>query len=177
MSDIAPDHLSAFASIEDFRALSEMTNPNVQPRWITGSHIVKYAFRDDNVADLRMEQALRREPRVRALYTKAMFSRALACSLVADAASESVVTVRTVGPFRVEIVEEDDLSFLIIQVPEEGKRASWLELRTDAGLGTRVRLVEPIGNVIQLPLDHRIPELKIVDELVRRPDCQFFIWP
>lgn len=170
------DHFRLFAAFEDLRAVSEPGERDERSSSIPASHLCDYALRQDGVVDIRIERLLRERREARMVYAGAMAQRSTAFSPVAAAAGLGEVRTRVVGPHRLELIDEADMAYLVVHLGSTGEPVEWIEVRTRDGSGGRVQFGKAIRSVLQLPLDHRFPELKAIDEAIRQPDSQIFLW-
>jgi hypothetical protein len=173
----ADNHLRLFAAIEDLRSISQPGELDPHIVTVPASRLCDYAIRRDSVVDLRIERLLRERPAARTIYAGAMERRSATFSRMAAAAGAGEVRTRLVGPHRLELIDEQDMAYLVVHLGSAGKPVEWIEVRTRDGSGGRVQFGKAIRSVLQLPLDHRFPELKAIDEAIRKPDCQIYLWP
>lgn len=171
------DGLRLFSALEYLRRMPERNERGVHAASLPASRLCDYARRGDSVADLAIERLLRGNSRARAVYAGAMKRMSSAYSPMAAAAGAGDVRTRVVGPHRIEVIDEQDMAYLVVHLGDATAPVEWIEVRTREGGGARVQLGKAIRNIVQLPLDHRNPELKAVDEAIRRPDCQIYLGP
>lgn len=166
-------HLSAFEALQEMRKGAEAeTTSDLVPV----SKVVAYARRTDCTADLALERSLRRNDGLRAVYRRALSGVARASSLRAAAAAEAQVARRAVGDYVLEIVREfEDMSWLVLRIPEGAAPVTMIELRGSDGAGRRLDLGQPIDGVLQLPLDQGFAELAGIADLLSDPATEIHL--
>lgn len=169
---IDEEMLGLFAATADARELAqaESAAPTVP-----AGRIAAYARRDDPVIDLAMERLLRGDARARHIYQMTLAGATAAVSQLAIAASGEKVLTRSVGPHRLEIIEDAGGVVLILHLAGGETVPNQLEVRAADGEGQRIRLSKPVRGIVQLPLDKRDPALSSVHDLIVRPDTAIFL--
>jgi hypothetical protein len=166
-------HLAAFAALQDLR--SSMPGQAGTALSITASAIVSYARRRTVTADLAIERALRQSPGARRLYGHALGQFARASSLSVAAAADRV-TARTLGAWRLEILNETaGFPWLVIHAPHGALPITMIELRRPDGSGRRVELGQPIDRIFQVPLDPGFEELAGLVDWLEDPSTEIHL--
>ncbi|MEP9390559.1 hypothetical protein [Mesorhizobium sp. KR9-304] len=175
--DNEEDLLQRFAAMQDMRVVSKREFDIAPSAVIPASRLIAYASREAGIADLDIERLIREQPRARAIYFDALRTSASSFSSMAVAAGTGGVRNRLVGPHRVELVDEADMTYLVVYLGESTDPVEWIEVRTREGGGGRIRLGRAIRNVVQLPLDHRRDDMRAIDEGIRQPDSEIYLLP
>jgi hypothetical protein len=166
-------HFEAFAALQAIRSVSGAAP--ARSKELTASHIVSYAQREDSVADMLIERALRNSQATRTLYLGAIRKRARAFSLSVAAAADRV-TERHLGEWRIEIVEEASGShWLVIHAPRGSSMNAMIELRRPDGSGRRLELGQPVDRVFQLVLDPAFEEVAGIVEWLQDPLTEIYL--
>ncbi|MCC5966877.1 MAG: hypothetical protein JJU24_12145 [Natronohydrobacter sp.] len=172
MSRQSEEEQAAFAALQELRsAPAQQAAP-----LISTATIVAYAVRTTALSDFRIEQAMRSAPNLRRVYHHALSQHAQAASAQALAAAEAQTELRIIGPYRLEILtEDDDMAWLVIRIPKAAPDIQFMELRGKDGTGARIALGNAVAGVIQLPLDPGFAEMESVPELLRDPATEIFL--
>ena len=172
MSRQSENEEAAFAALQELRNAPALEATPL----ISAAAIMSYAARDTSVSDFRIEQAMRGAPNLRKLYHHALSQHAQAISPQAIAAAEAQTDLRIVGPYRLEILTEDDaMDWLVIRIPETAPEIQFMELRGAGGEAARIALGDAVAGVIQLPLDASFAEMENVRDLLRDPATEIFL--
>ena len=163
---------AAFAALQELRTAP---SPEATPL-ISAAAIMAYAARDTSLSDFRIEQAMRSAPNLRKLYHHALSQHAEAISARAIAAAAEQTDLRIVGPYRLEILTEDDsMAWLVIRIPETASEIKFMELRRADGKAARIALGNAVAGIIQLPLDPSFSDMEGVPDLLRDPATEIFL--
>ena len=166
-------HLVAFGAMQRLR--SDRFDAEHDHKKNMASRIVAYGRRMDSLVDLQVETELRRSAAARMLYV-ASLSRVVTASSVSVAAAADRVTVRYIGEWRLEILEEaDGTSWVVIHGPDRNSRVSMIEIRRPDGVGRRLGLGTPIDGVFQLQLDPKFEELADLRAWLRDPGSEIYL--
>ena len=165
---------TAFAALQELRA---QPSPGAKAL-VPASRVLAYARRETDLVDLGIERVLRHSPGLGLLYRAGLTEHARAYSDCAAAAAGGRITQRQVGPYSLEVLEEEDdaIPWLVIRIPDGAPPVSMIELRTRDGDGRRVELGQPIDAVLQLPLDPGFPELAGLIDWLRAPDTEIYLF-
>lgn len=170
-------HFQLYCAVSDRNAVEDLARTAPPSSLVPVSSLCSYAERADGLFDLKIERLLREQPMARSVYSKAVGNMASSYSLMAAAAGGARANTRVVGNYKLEIVDEEEIAYIVLHQTSEDEHARWIEVRSPDGRGGRAELGEPIGGVIQLPLDPRVAELREIDEVIRQPDTQIFLLP
>ena len=100
----------------------------------------------------------------------------LGFSTVARAASTDTDVARTIGGFRLELVEESDAVFVIVSADADGQLPRHLTLiHEERTLSLDIPLGNPIGGVLQVGLDPSSGEDRRVIDLLRDPKTEIYL--
>ncbi|MCE7030205.1 hypothetical protein [Jiella avicenniae] len=103
-------------------------------------------------------------------------SRSLAFSTVARAASTETDVARTVGGFRLELVEESDAVFVIVSPNADGELPRHLTLiHEEKRLSLDIPLGNPIGGILQIGLDPRSAGDFRTIEFLKDPTTEIYL--
>ncbi|TFF18691.1 hypothetical protein E3C22_20915 [Jiella endophytica] len=103
-------------------------------------------------------------------------SRSLAFSTVARAASTETDVARTIGGFRMELVDEGDAFFVVVSADAEGKLPRHLTLiHEEMRLSLDIPLGNPIGGVLQIGLDPSSDGDRRVIDLLKDPKTEIYL--
>ncbi|MBO0905469.1 hypothetical protein [Jiella sonneratiae] len=103
-------------------------------------------------------------------------SRSLAFSTVARAASTEADVARTIGGFRLELLDEGDAFFVVISPNSDGELPRHLTLiHEERRLSLDIPLGNPIGGVLQMGLDPASDGDRRTIELLRDPRTEIYL--
>lgn len=166
--------IEAFIGARIMREQTARTQQRVDRR-IPASHIIAYARNNQPTLNLAIERMLLQSASTRALYTAALEHNALGVSRVAIAAADELLPERSFGHAHLKVVEDAGNDWLVLTLGEQKLIPHLMEVRRRDGVGARIRLPEPIGGIIQLPLDPGFPEMVILREMLCDPQSMLFL--
>ncbi|MGP9791951.1 hypothetical protein [Roseinatronobacter sp. NSM] len=157
------------------QAATDLTDAPIDQASPSLGHVLAYAKRSGNVADLRMERCLLETPHWRRLYLDQLRGTAVAFSDHARAASEQVVLSRDIGSHRLELIDDVDGAILLITLSDPQSGVYCIEARAPTGTGVRLDLGQPVGTALQVLLSDDFPETKALKALLVQPDTILFL--
>ena len=111
-----------------------------------------------------------------ALSRRRLRAHSRAHSAVARAASTTDDVARTVGPFRLELIEEPDAAFLVIRTEAGESAPERLDLVNDAlGLVLGFDLPAPVDGLVQLMLSLSDATTRSARDALRDPGTEIFL--
>jgi len=119
---------------------------------------------------------LRESQSLRLIHHRALASSAQAMSEMAAAAAGGTQVVRMVGAHRLELIEEGDAHYLVIELTPPEARVGALEVRTATGLGGRINLPLSLGGIIQLQLNSNVYEQEGIHSALLEPDSKVYLF-
>jgi len=105
-----------------------------------------------------------------------MRTRSLAFSTVARAASTDTMVARTIGDFRIEIVEDEDAVFVVVSGPDGRDLPRHLTLiHEERRLSLDLPLGNPIGGIVQIGLDPSSASDQTVIDMLKDPKTEIYL--
>jgi hypothetical protein len=162
-------HFERFAARLFLDDLEHGPEPERLP--VTAMRITRYALGEGAVVDLDVEREIRRNPRARKLFLGLLDRSALGTGIEAAASSDDARRVFEVSGYRIEVVKEEDGTYIVVQLPDPNTRPSAIDVRSSVtGEGIRVDLPAPISRAIQLYLDPRDETLRRLEAALQQGD-------
>lgn len=147
---------------------------------ITALQIARYARRKpSDPSNFAVEKALRQNSNIRNLYFDLLSSRSQAASHFAAAAASEDYPKRVIGHFDLNVTEDTDGSFIVIEANSaEGRKLEaprQIEFRTPDGAGWLRQLPSPIKGQQIIILNGDDEEDIGLAEALKMPDLKLFL--
>lgn len=169
---MACEHVARIA----IRQLLEAAASSSSVSSIPAHQLWRYARRrPGEPADLKIEQALRSEPRTSTAYRRLLSGLASDYAPLAMAAATDAYPERSIGSHRLQVIDEGDAVYLVVSnMTEHASRPRMLVLAGPEG-EARIELPPAIRGFVTVPLSPRLAERKLILRLLAAVGTEIFL--